>query len=78
MGLDVHINRLTLKLVLDDWIQNELIPRHLCEGVISQPPNQFNRAYYLTKSDLQNLVQGTILNQRSSLFDQVSTVTVFI
>ena len=68
---DVHINRLTLKLVLDDWIETDLIPRHLREGTISEPPNEFNRSYYPTKRDMQNLVQAAIFKQRNSLFDQV-------
>ena len=68
---EIHINQLTLKLVLEDWIQSELIPQHLREGIISEYPNQFNRSYYPTKRDIQNLVQGAILKQRNSLFDQV-------
>ena len=38
---EIHINRLTLKLVLEDWIQSELIPQHFRGGIISEYPNQF-------------------------------------
>ena len=69
---DVHLNRVGLKVVLDHWIENELIPQHIRKGVISDRPHPFNRAYFPTKRDIQNLVHGSILNQRNSLFDQVS------
>ena len=34
----VHINCLTLKLVLDEWIKSDLIPRHLREGAYQKSP----------------------------------------
>ena len=75
---DVHINRLTLKLVLDDCIENELIPRHIREGIIAEIPHPYNRSYHPTKRDLQNMVQAAILKQRSSLFDQVRKRSIYV
>ena len=66
-----HLHNLHLKLVLDDWVKNHLIPKHKQEGVIQETPTQYDRAYFPTTKDLCNVAQQAIMQLRSSCFDQV-------
>ena len=45
----------------------ELIPKHLNEGVIT---SDYNRAYYPTAEDIRVMVKKAIARERNSLFDQ--------
>ena len=71
---EAHLHNLSLKLTLEDWVRRELIPKKKEEGVLLETPSQYDRAYFPTKKDLCNVVQHTIIQQRSSCFDQVSVV----
>ena len=37
---ETHIHNLNLKLVFEDWVRNELIPKHKREGIIQETPSQ--------------------------------------
>ena len=71
---DVHLNHLNLKLVLEDWVNSELIPQHQKEGKLVERPSQFNRSYFPTNKDLRNAVHKAIMCSRGSCFDQVKYV----
>ena len=53
---EAHLHNLHLKLVLDDWVKNHLIPKHKQEvfqllsriSVIQETPSQYDRAYFPT------------------------------
>lgn len=68
---DVHLSHLNLKLVLEDWVNSELIPQHQKEGKLVERPSQFNRSYFPTNKDLRNAVHKAIMHSRGSCFDQV-------
>ena len=68
---EAHLHNLHLKLVLDDWVKNHLIPKHKQEGVIQETPSQYDRAYFPTTKDLCNVAQQAVMQSRSSCFDQV-------
>ena len=68
---EAHLHNLHLKLVLDDWVKNHLIPKHKQEGVIQETPSQYDRAYFPTTKDLRNVAQQAVMQSRSSCFDQV-------
>ena len=54
---------------LKTWVERELIPKHLQDGVIDEQPSQYNRAYYLNTEDIRVMVKKTIAQERNS-FDQ--------
>ena len=70
--MEAHLHSLNLRLVLEDWVKNELIPKHKQEGVLLETPDEYNRAYFPTIKDLRNVAQQAIMKSRSSCFDQVS------
>ena len=41
-----YLRQVTLKLTLKDWVERELIPRHISEGIVDHNPSHLNRAYY--------------------------------
>ena len=48
---EAHFHNLHLKLVLDDWVKNHLIPKQKQEGVIQETTSQYDRAYFPTTKD---------------------------
>ena len=59
-----------LRMSLKTWVERELIPRHIQDGVIDEQPSQYNRAYYPNAEDIRVMVKKAITQERSSLFDQ--------
>ena len=45
-----HLNQMNLKLALRDWINHELIPDHLQQGILTAKPSEYNRRYYPTNA----------------------------
>ena len=59
-----------LKLSLSNWVKRELIPCHIKEGIISEAPSSYNRAYFPSNEDLWYLAKQAILKHRDHLQDQ--------
>ena len=64
------LSKRALWLSLKTWVQKELIPKHLSEGIITNKPSVYNRAYYPTAEDVRVMVKKAITQERNSLFDQ--------
>ena len=67
---ECFLNRRTLRMLLNSWVEKDLIPAHIESGVLIEPPSQFNRAYYPTKADIRVMVTKVMTKQRNGLFDQ--------
>ena len=61
---EAHLHNLNLKLVLEDWVRNQLIPKHKQEGILQETPNHYNRGYFPTTKDLRNVAQQAIMQSR--------------
>ena len=49
-------------LAVKEWVNQELIPRHLQQGVLATQPNEFDRRYFPTVEDLRNMTSTKIQN----------------
>jgi len=58
---------------LEDWVRNQLIPKHRQEGILQETPNYYNWGYFPTTKDLRNVAQQAIMQSRCSCFDQACT-----
>ena len=65
-----HLNQISLLLALRDWIQNELIPKHMSDKILSERPSEYDRRYYTTVEDIRNISRKAINNIRKNMFDQ--------
>ncbi|XP_065918696.1 uncharacterized protein [Dysidea avara] len=68
--LECFLNQRALRMLLNSWVEKDLIPAHIESGVLIEPPSQFNRAYYPTKADIRVMVTKVMTKQRNGLFDQ--------
>ena len=66
---ECFINQRALKMLLTSWV-DKLIPNHIEIGVLTEPPSQYNRAYYATKADIRVMVTKVMTKQHMGLFDQ--------
>lgn len=64
------LNQRALRMSLKTWVERELIPKHLQNGVIDEQPSQYNRAYYPNPEDIRVMVKKAIAQERNSMFDQ--------
>ena len=53
---ECFLNQRALRMLLNSWVEKDLIPAHIESGVLIEPPSQFNRAYYPTKADIRVMV----------------------
>ncbi len=65
-----HLSQMSLMLALRDWIKHQLIPRHLQEGILATPPSDYNRRYFPSVKDVQNMSRRVINRIRNNMFDQ--------
>ena len=56
-------------LALKEWVNQELIPDHLCQGLLLDRPSEYDRHYYPTVEDLRNVIKRAIGKIRI-MFDQ--------
>ena len=56
---EYFLNQRALRLSLKTWVE-ELISKHLNEGVITNKPSDYNRAYYPTAEDIRVMVKKAI------------------
>lgn len=75
---DTRSNLVSLKLVVQNWVTKVLIPQQIQEGILNEPPQPFNRAYFPTKKDLRNVAHRAIVKRQYSLFDQDSLNEILI
>ena len=57
-------------LALKEWVNQELIPDHLRQGLLSDRPSEYDRRYYPTVEDLRNMKKWVIGKIRNNMFDQ--------
>ena len=62
-----HLSQVSLKLALREWVQKELIPEHMKQGVLVEIPSEYDRRYYPTVQDLTKCVLNKV---RKNMFDQ--------
>ena len=67
---ECFLNQRALRMLLNSWVEKDLIPAHIESGVLIEPPSQFNRAYYPTKADIRVMITKVMTKQRNGLFDQ--------
>ena len=64
-----HLSQVSLMLALKEWVNQELIPDHLCQGPLLVRPSEYDRCYYPTAEDLRNMKKRAIGKIRN-MFDQ--------
>ena len=65
-----HLSQVSLMLALKEWVNQELIPDHLRQGLLSDRPSEYDRRYYPTVEDLRNMKKWVIGKIRNNMFDQ--------
>lgn len=65
-----HLNQMSLSLALKHWINQELIPQHLKDGILTEFPHKFDRRYFPTTEDIKNISRKSINKLRKNSFDQ--------
>ena len=65
-----RLSQISLHLAVNDWIRNELIPKHLQNRVLTQPPQENDRRYFPTSTDFRVMMRKSLYNIRNGLFDQ--------
>lgn len=65
-----HLNHISLMLALRDWINNELVPEHLRQGILTEKPSEYDRQYYPTVEDMRNISRRVVNKIRHNMFDQ--------
>ena len=65
-----HLNQMSLSLALKHWINHELIPQHLKQGILTESPHKFDRRYFPTTEDVKNMSRKFINKLRKNSFDQ--------
>ena len=65
-----HLSQVSLMLALKEWVNQELIPEHLRQGLISSRPSEYDRRYFPTVEDLRNIKKRVINKIRNNMFDQ--------
>ena len=71
-----HLSQISLMLAVKEWVNQELIPRHLQQGVLNSRPSQFDRRYFPTVDDLRNMTRHTVKNIRNNMLDQDALETL--
>ena len=78
VGKLVHDTFLTSKSFLKAWVQKELIPKHIAEGIIIEAPSVPNRAHYPTNDDIRVISRNAITEERNAKFDQDAVLSLLI
>lgn len=50
-----RLSQISLLLALRDWINHKLIPQHICDGILSQVPNEHDRRYFPIADDVKSM-----------------------
>ena len=73
---DTFLTSKALKISLKAWVQKELIPKHIAEGIITEAPSVLNRAYYPTNDDIRVISRNAIIEERNAKFDQDAVLSL--
>ena len=65
-----HLSQISLMLALKSWVNHDLIPEHLRQGILTSRPAEYDRRYYPTVEDVRNMSQSVINKIRKNMFDQ--------
>lgn len=60
---DCYLSRRSLKAALTNWVEKELVPQHLKEGIITIPPSAYSHAYYPTVEDIRSMTWKALIQQ---------------
>ena len=71
-----HLSQISLMLAVKEWVNQELIPRHLQQGVLTNRPSEFDRRYFPTVEDLRNITRHTVNKIRNNMLDQDALETL--
>ena len=64
------LSQRALRMSLKTWVEGELIPKHLQDGVIDEQPSLYNRVYYPNAEDIRVTVKKAVAQEHNSMFDQ--------
>ena len=67
-----RLSQINLHLAVNDWIENELIPEHIENGILTHVPHKHDRRYFPTSTDLRVMTRKVLFNIRNGLSDQDS------
>ena len=73
-----HLNKVSLMLALQDYIDHDLIPEHLRQGKITSVPSVHDRRYHPTQEDIRNMSRKLVNRIRNNMFDQDALETFLI
>ena len=65
-----HLSQVSLMLALKEWVNQELIPQHMRQGLLLNRPSEYDRRYFPTVEDLRNMKKWVINKIRNNMFDQ--------
>ena len=57
-------------LALKEWVNQELIPQHMRQGLLLNRPSEYDRRYFPTVEDSRNMKKRVINKIRNNVFDQ--------
>ena len=65
-------------LAVKEWVNQELIPRHPQQGVLTNRPSEFDRRYFPTVEDVRNIIiiRHTVNKIRNNMLDQDALETL--
>ena len=67
-----RLSQTSSHLSLNNWINNELIPEHIENGIPTHMPHKHDQWYFPTSADLRIMTRKILFNIRNGLFDQDS------
>ena len=65
-------------LAVKEWVNQELIPRHIEQGILTNRPTDFDRRYFPTVEDFRNMTRHTpaVNKIRNNMLDQDALETL--
>ena len=73
-----HLSQISLMLTLKNWVNHDLIPHQLQQGILTSRPAEYDRRYYPTVEDVRNMSRSIIHKIRKNLFDQDASETFLL
>ena len=65
-----HLSQVSLMLALKEWVNQELIPQHMRQGLLLNRPSEYDRRYFPTVEDLRNMKKRVTNKIQNNMFDQ--------
>ena len=64
-----YFSQVSLKLSLKEWVNKELIPQHIKQGILENKSSEYDRHYYPTTQDLRNITKSAVNRIRNNMLD---------